>query len=98
MATTRTSQQTSRGSQKTKMRARTSQVRPTEHVDVKNHITGLLRDEGALTRGDITIKTGIPRTTVYDTLMNLLIAGVVEKYVERNGRRGRPSVYYQLVA
>jgi predicted ArsR family transcriptional regulator len=97
MAATRTSQQTTHGSQKTKSRQRTK-VQPPKHVDVKTHITSLLRDEGALTRGDITIKTGIPRTTVYDTLMNLLISGVVEKYVERNGRRGRPSVYYQLVA
>lgn len=97
MAATRTSQQTAHGSQKQKTRQRTK-AQPPENADVKAHITSLLHDEGALTRGDITIKTGIPRTTVYDTLMNLLISGVVEKYVERNGRRGRPSVYYQLVA
>ncbi len=98
MAATRTSQQAAHGSQKSKSRQRPSQMPPPEEADVKTNITDLLRDEGALTRGDITIRTGIPRTTVYDTLMNLLIAGVVEKYVERNGRRGRPSVYYQLVA
>ena len=97
MAATRTTQ-TTRSSQKSKARQRPSQMPTPEDADVKTHITDLLRGEGALTRGDITIKTGIPRTTVYDTLMNLLIAGVVEKYVERNGRRGRPSVYYQLVA
>ena len=98
MAATRTPQQAAPGSQKSKVRPRTPKMQPSEHPDVKSHITGLLRDEGALTRGEITVKTGIPRTTVYDTLMNLLISGVVEKYVERNGRRGRPSVYYQLVA
>jgi predicted ArsR family transcriptional regulator len=69
-----------------------------EPGDVKHQITKLLRDQGALTRGEITNQTGIPRTTVYDTLMNLLISGTVEKFVERNGKRGRPSVYYQLVA
>jgi predicted ArsR family transcriptional regulator len=95
MAATRTSQQTT---QKTKTRQRPSPKHPPETADVKAHITDLLRSKGALTRGEITTKTGIPRTTVYDTLMNMLIAGVVEKYVERNGRRGRPSVYYQLVA
>jgi predicted ArsR family transcriptional regulator len=98
MAATRTSQQTAHGSQKPKARQRTSQMQPPELADVKSHITDLLRVEGALTRGEITVKTGIPRTTVYDTLMNLLISGVVEKYVERNGRRGRPSVYYQLAS
>ncbi|TRO55260.1 hypothetical protein E2P64_07355 [Candidatus Bathyarchaeota archaeon] len=98
MAATRTSQQTTPSTQKTKTRQRPTTTPPTETAEVKEHITDLLRSEGALTRGEITTKTGIPRTTVYDTLMNLLISGVVEKYVERNGRRGRPSVYYQLVA
>ncbi|MFX1509834.1 MAG: helix-turn-helix domain-containing protein [Promethearchaeota archaeon] len=98
MAATRTSQQATHGTQKPKSRQRSSQIQRTEPADVKGHITDLLRDKGALTRGEITVKTGIPRTTVYDTLMNLLISGVVEKYIERNGRRGRPSVYYQLVA
>jgi predicted ArsR family transcriptional regulator len=98
MAATRTTQQPPHGSQKPKTRQRQTQRQPPKHIDVKGNITSLLRDTGALTRGEITVKTGIPRTTVYDTLMNLLIAGVVEKYVERNGRRGRPSVYYQLVA
>jgi predicted ArsR family transcriptional regulator len=95
MAATRTSQKTT---QKTKTRKRTTTKSPPETPNLKGHITELLRSEGALTRGEITTRTGIPRTTVYDTLMNLLISGVVEKYVERNGRRGRPSVYYQLVA
>ncbi len=98
MAATRTSQQTTPSTQKTKTRQRPTTTPPTETAEVKEHITDLLRSKGALTRGEITTKTGIPRTTVYDTLMNLLISGVVEKYVERNGRRGRPSVYYQLVA
>ncbi|MHA2405699.1 MAG: helix-turn-helix domain-containing protein [Candidatus Hermodarchaeia archaeon] len=97
MAATRTTTQP-HGSQKSKTRQRQPQMRTPEQADIKGNITSLLRDKGALTRGEITVKTGIPRTTVYDTLMNLLIAGVVEKYVERNGRRGRPSVYYQLVA
>ena len=97
MAATRTTQRSPHSSQKTKQRTRTT-TRPPEPGDVKGHITSLLRDQGALTRGEITVKTGIPRTTVYDTLMNLLISGTVEKYVERNGKRGRPSVYYQLVA
>ncbi len=98
MAATRTSQRGATATQKAKTRSRTSRVQAPEPIDLKRNITELLRSKGALTRGDITKQTGIPRTTVYDTLMNLLIAGVVEKYVERNGTRGRPSVYYQLIA
>jgi predicted ArsR family transcriptional regulator len=97
MAATRTTQRAPPGTQKPKQRTRTA-TRVSDPGDVKSHITNLLRTKGALTRGEITVKTGIPRTTVYDTLMNLLISGTVEKYVERNGKRGRPSVYYQLVA
>jgi predicted ArsR family transcriptional regulator len=97
MAATRTTQRASHSTQKPKQRTRTP-TRVPDSGDVKSHITSLLRDQGALTRGEITVRTGIPRTTVYDTLMNLLISGTVEKYVERNGKRGRPSVYYQLVA
>jgi predicted ArsR family transcriptional regulator len=93
MAVTRSTQQTS---QKTKTRQIPRQTQPTETLDTKRSITDLLKDKGALTRGEITTLTGIPRTTVYDTLMNLLLSGVVEKYVERNGRRGRPSVFYQI--
>ncbi len=98
MAATRTTQQTALRAQKSKSHQRESTVQQSEDLDVRSHITELLRQKGALTRGDITVKTGIPRTTVYDTLMNLLLAGTIEKYVDRNGQRGRPSVFYQLVA
>jgi predicted ArsR family transcriptional regulator len=97
MAATRTTQQTRHGSQKSKNRPSTSSVQVTVPITTKDNIIDLLREKGALTRGDITRATGIPRTTAYDTLMNLLISGVIEKYVEKNGLRGRPSVYYQLV-
>ena len=97
MAATRTTQQTRHGAKKGKNRQSTSTVQTAAPTNPKENIIDLLRNKGALTRGDITTETGIPRTTVYDTLMNLLISGFIEKYVEKNGRRGRPSVYYQLV-
>ena len=100
MTASRTSQHAAHRTEKPKQRTRAPARPPMEpeQADVKTQITSLLRDQGALTRGEITTRTGIPRTTVYDTLMNLLISGSVEKFVERNGKRGRPSVYYQLVA
>lgn len=97
MAYSRTRQQSSKSTQKsTKHRQKTIQ-KPSFPSDIKGSIKRILQKEGALTRGQITTHTRIPRTTVYDTLMNLLLAGVIEKYVERNGQRGRPQVYYQLV-
>ena len=96
MAVTRSTHRPPQSSQKSKTRQRPPKTQPTEIVDTKGAIKNLLKEKGALTRGDITTLTGIPRTTVYDTLMNMLLSGIVEKYVERNGRRGRPSVFYQL--
>lgn len=96
MAATRTRQQSQQRSQKEP--TRTKQIKTPLPKETKNFIVNLLKKEGSLTRGDITTRTGIPRTTVYDTLVNLLLTGIIEKYIERNGRRGRPSVYYQLVA
>jgi predicted ArsR family transcriptional regulator len=96
MAYSRTRQKSSKNTQKS---AYLQQKIPTPSFtpDVKGSIRKILHKEGALTRGQITKLTGIPRTTVYDTLMNLLLSGIIEKYVERNGQRGRPQVYYQLI-
>ena len=99
MSTTRTRQRVRQGLQKPLIREIRAPEPPTSpQADVKGFIVGLLRNQGPLTRGDITTRSRIPRTTVYDTLVNLVLAGVVDKYVERNGRRGRPSVFYQLAA
>ncbi|MFX0169325.1 MAG: helix-turn-helix domain-containing protein [Candidatus Hodarchaeota archaeon] len=97
MATTRSTQQTPQSVQKPKARASAQRAQVAETLDTKRSIIELLKEKGTLTRSEITLLTGIPRTTVYDTLMNLLISGAIEKYVERNGRRGRPSVFYSLV-
>jgi predicted ArsR family transcriptional regulator len=99
MAATRTKQRLQQGLQKSVLRDIRAPEPPTPPpTDVKGFIVGLLRNQGPLTRGDITTRSRIPRTTVYDTLVNLVLSGVVDKYVERNGRRGRPSVFYQLAA
>lgn len=97
MAYSRTRQQTAKSPQKSTIHRQPTTSTIPLPSDVKGSIQRVLQKEGALTRGQITNLTRIPRTTVYDTLMNLLISGIIEKYVERNGQRGRPQVYYQLV-
>lgn len=99
MAATRTKQRVRQELHKSLLRdVRSPQPPAPAPTDVKGYIIGLLRNQGPLTRGDITTRSRIPRTTVYDTLVNLVLSGTVDKYVERNGRRGRPSVFYQLAA
>jgi predicted ArsR family transcriptional regulator len=85
--------QTSKGKQTKSV----STQEPETPRSIGDYIIQLLRTKGTLTRGEITTLSGIPRTSVYDTLTKLLISGVVEKYVDRDGRRGRPRIYYQLV-
>lgn len=97
MATSRSQQQSQR-SQKAAIQRSKIQQYDAELTNVREFIISLLREKGALTRGEITKRSGIPRTTVFDTLMALFLAGTIDKYVERNGQRGRPSVYYQLAA
>ncbi len=71
--------------------------KPGTTIGIGDFIINLLRTKGTLTRGEITTLTGIPHTSVYDTLTKLLLLGRVEKYIDRDGRRGRPRIYYQLI-
>jgi len=96
MAYSRTRQQSTKSTQKSTIHRQPTAPTLPFSSDVKGSIQRILQKEGPLTRGEITNLTRIPRTTVYDTLMNLLLSGTIEKYVERNGQRGRPQVYYQL--
>ncbi len=66
-------------------------------LDLKNVILDLLEKHGALTRSEMVEYTGIPRTTLYDTLDKLILSGKVEKYVLKINKKGRPVVYYELV-
>lgn len=93
MVSGRIQHQTSKGKQTKTV----STQEPETSLSIGDHIIELLRTKGTLTRGEITTLSGIPRTSVYDTLTKLLLSGVVEKYVDRDGRRGRPRIYYQLV-
>jgi predicted ArsR family transcriptional regulator len=97
MSTSRTQQRSQREQKSSTQRTKAERYDP-ESISVRQFIIRLLREKGSLTRGEITKRSGIPRTTVYDTLMSLFLAGTIDKYVERNGQRGRPSVYYQLAA
>ncbi|MEM2907102.1 MAG: helix-turn-helix domain-containing protein [Candidatus Odinarchaeota archaeon] len=66
-------------------------------LDLKNTILDLLGKHGPLTRDDMVEFTGIPRTTLYDSLDKLILSGKVEKYVLKVNKKGRPTVYYELV-
>ena len=56
----------------------------------------LLKNQPA-TRMYLCEITGIPRTTIYDSLTRLIIKKVVIKYSNPSTSKGRPKIYYKVV-
>lgn len=65
-------------------------------ITLEDYLLKILQ-EGSLTRGELSAITGIPRTTLYDTLVKLIIKDKVEKFSSSKRKRGRPNVYYRRV-
>ncbi len=65
-------------------------------ISLEDYLLKLLQEEGSMTRGEMSSTTGIPRTTLYDTLVKLLMQNKVEKFSLSNKKRGRPKTYYRL--
>jgi len=70
---------------------------PYKYKDLTRRVVGALRD-GPKTRGDLVTLLGVPRTSIYDRLVELIKRGLVKKYPRGTGerKRGRPKVYFEL--
>ncbi len=66
-------------------------------ISLESYLLKILQD-GPMTRGELSAVTGIPRTTLYDTLVKLIMQDRVEKFSSSKRKRGRPNVYYRLVS
>lgn len=61
-------------------------------------VLGVLNERGSLTRGDLVRITGIPRSTLYDSLTRLQLLGLVNRFVKKAKRGpGRPLVMFESV-
>ena len=49
-----------------------------------------------MTRGELTEKLKMPRTSVYDKAKKMIIKGLIEKTSFTSRKQGRPKVYYYL--
>ncbi len=58
----------------------------------------ILKEKGPLTRTELMEITGVPRTTLYDKLVKLILKGKVRKVPVKGNGRGRPKVYYEVVS
>jgi hypothetical protein len=61
-------------------------------------VLDVLIREGPLTRGQLVTKTNIARSTLYDSLLRLILKGRVNKFSERPQGPGRPKVFFQATS
>jgi predicted ArsR family transcriptional regulator len=66
-------------------------------VNIKEYLYGIIKEKGPITRKEMTNHTGIPRTTIYDTIVKLMLDEKVRKYSVPSKKRGRPRVFYEVV-
>ncbi|MHA2299218.1 MAG: winged helix-turn-helix domain-containing protein [Candidatus Hodarchaeales archaeon] len=58
----------------------------------------VLSQRGGMTRGDLVRLTKIPRSTLYDSLTRLQLAGLVNKFAKKSKTGpGRPLVMFESI-
>ncbi|MHA1129301.1 MAG: hypothetical protein ACTSQI_20155 [Candidatus Helarchaeota archaeon] len=67
-------------------------------INIKEYLSKLIADKGPLTRSDLSNLTGIPRTTIYDTIVKLMLDKQIQKYSVPSKKRGRPRVFYEAAS
>lgn len=65
--------------------------------ELDREILKILEKEGALTRSKLVSLTGIARSTLYDSLLRLMLKGYIASYSEDRRLRGRPKVFYKVL-
>ena len=67
------------------------------NIDIKEFLLNIIEKSGPITRGEIKEITSIPRTTIYDTIVKLILMKKIKKFTVSNKKRGRPKVYYKVI-
>ena len=66
-------------------------------ADMKEVIFAGIQKFGPITRNELMKELGIPRTTLYDNIVKLMINKKIQKFSVGNKKRGRPKVYYKII-
>jgi predicted transcriptional regulator len=64
---------------------------------VDRKIYRLLKEQGPMTRPDLVLETGVPRSTLFDVLTRLMVSGLVGRFSEPRKTRGRPRVFFDVI-
>ena len=58
-------------------------------------VLSVLKKLGPKTRSELVLLTSIPRSTLYDSLLRLILKDKVIKYSEKPEGPGRPKVFFK---
>ncbi len=72
-------------------------VEPTQEISsLDASVLNILKQQGPITRGQLVKKTGIPRSTLYDSLVRLMLKELVKKFSDSTHvSRGRPQIFFE---
>jgi predicted ArsR family transcriptional regulator len=65
--------------------------------ELDRNVLDVLKREGPVTRSKLVVLTGVARSTLYDSLLRLILKGYATSYSEDRKQRGRPKVYYRAL-
>jgi predicted transcriptional regulator len=66
-------------------------------IDLQDYLLNLLTTSGPLTRSELVGISGIPRSTIYDALLKLMLKGLVERSPAASRGRGRPKILFSIL-
>ena len=60
-------------------------------------VLSVLKNQGPKTRAELVNITGVARSTLYDSLLRLILKQKVNKYSEKPAGPGRPKVFFKAM-
>ncbi|MFX1521703.1 MAG: helix-turn-helix domain-containing protein [Promethearchaeota archaeon] len=66
-------------------------------LSLDEYLFDLLVHQGPMTRGEICRLTKVPRTTVYDHLIKLILQDRVMRFSKSGKKPGRPKIYFKAI-
>lgn len=63
-------------------------------VKLADYLWEFINENPLITRDEIERATGVPRTTIYDTIVKLMLDGRMKRELIPSKTRGRPRVGY----
>ncbi|MFX0209023.1 MAG: helix-turn-helix domain-containing protein, partial [Candidatus Hodarchaeota archaeon] len=84
------------GQTPSELKPTTGTEKPAIVHELDRNVLEILKNEGPITRARLVSITGIARSTLYDSLLRLILKGYVARFSEERRQRGRPKVYYKV--